>query len=349
MKKLGIVLLVFITTLSMVACQKKGTTVSAGADRINLDFAWCTDNVDISQQAFYDTATAYVNYLNKTRDDLHIEMTLFDGQATVDKQISDIETAMAKGVDAIILSHVDADGLRPIALQAMEAGTPILDWRDMGKVCTITFITGNEHTKGQFSYQWTKEYLQSHPDVVFYAGLQQGSTNHPQCYPRMQYLYDLEREMPDRFKILIEANSDWSSDTSMRMVEDWLQVYPNMNFISSASEEQMLGVIEALRGSSLLDKYILTCFNGEQTGVDLLKANEIDLDVGVIQPLSMGLLIEYTIRMVLEDLKGDFDISDQSMFNVTQDNVAEYQERIVVDYDNLKYFESTLKPDYRQK
>jgi ABC-type sugar transport system substrate-binding protein len=327
----------------LTACNREKDT----GDKINLEFAWCTDNVDISQQGFFDTASAYAAYLNKTRDDIHIELTLFDGQASVDKQISDIETAVAKKVSGIILSCVDPDGIAPAARQAMADGIPILDWRDMGDVCTVTFINGNEHTKGKFNYQWTKDYLLSHPDVVFYAGLQQGSTNHPQCYPRMQYMYDLEREMPDRFKILVEANSDWSADTSMRMVEDWLQIYKDMNFISSSSEEQMLGVVEALRGADLLDNFVLTAFNGEAPGVEMIEKSDLDLDVGVVMPLGMGLLMENAIRMVLEGYTGRIDISDQAMFNVDITNVAEYKQKIVVDYDNIHYFDSTLKPSYK--
>jgi ABC-type sugar transport system substrate-binding protein len=344
MKKIMVVLII-LTVFTMISCNRQGD--GSSGDRINLEFAWCTDNVDISQQGFFDTANAYAAYLNKTRDDIHIELTLFDGQGSVDKQISDIETAIAKKVNAIILSCVDPAGIAPIAQQAMAEGIPVLDWRDMGDVCTVTFINGNEHTKGKFNYQWTKDYLLAHPEVVFYAGLQQGSTNHPQCYPRMQYMYDLEKEMPDRFQILVEANSDWSADTSLKMVEDWLQIYTNMNFISSASEEQMLGVVEALRGANILDRFILTAFNGEAPGVEMIEKGDLDLDVGTVMPMAMGLLLETTIRMVLEGYTGRIDISDQAMFNVDAGNVDEYKQRIVVDYDNIQYFASALKPSYR--
>ena len=344
MKKWVLFALICVLVFSMMAC---GRGDGAAGDRIHLRFAWATDNVDISQQGFFDVATEFANWLNKTRDDIFVELILFDGQASVDKQISDVETAMAMNVSGIILSAVDVDGVTPITLRAMREGFPVLDWRGMDGIATVSFINGNEHTKGQFLREWTRAYLIANPDVVFYAGLQQGSTNHPVTYPRMQYIYDLVTEMPGRFHVLVEASSDWSSGTSMRMVEDWLQVHRNMNFLASASEEQMLGAIEALRGGGVLQNFVTAAFNGEEPGVEMIERGELDLTVGVVMPLGMGLLVETAIRMVLDGFAGHIDISEQAMFNVDASNVAEYKQRIVVDYDNIRYFESTLRPSYR--
>ena len=48
---------------------------------IELHFAWCVDNVDSSQQQYYEYAEAYVEYLNTTRDDIHITPKEIAGQS----------------------------------------------------------------------------------------------------------------------------------------------------------------------------------------------------------------------------------------------------------------------------
>ncbi len=363
MKRLLAIMVSMVIIFSLVGCTSRTTpdtntptppgetntsTSSDEIDKIELTFAWCTDNVDVSQQNYYDTAKAYVDYLNSVREDIHITMNMFDGQGSVEKQISDIETAVAMGVDAIILNCVDHEGVTPAVQADQSEGIPVLD-RGLGTdggVCTVYFIGADENIKGQYNYEWTKQYLEEHPDVVLYAGLQQGSTNHPNCFPRMKKMYDLAEEYPDRFIILTEQYGDWSTDTAMKMVEDWLQIYPQMNFISSSNEEQMLGVIEALRGANVLENYVLTAFNGEQAGVEMLKRGEIMMDVGSIMPIYVGLAIETTVKMVLEGQEGVVDVSDKTMYCVTQENVNEYEEMIRVDYQNINYFESTLKSFY---
>lgn len=334
-------------TPASTAASNTGEASSAGnSEKRHLVYAWCVDNIDLSQQYFIDTIQAYADYLSRTRDDISVEVTLFDGLASVEKQISDIETAVAMGVDGIILSCVDPDGIRPAAEKAMAEGIEVVDWRNMGDVCTVTYVGADEQAKGRFSYEWTKQYLIDNPDVVLYAGLQQGSPNHPQTFPRMEYLEGLAEEMPDQFKVLVTQNSDWSAETSMKMVEDWLQAYPEMNFISSASEEQMMGCVEALRGEGVLEDFILTTHNGETPGVEMLEKKEIMLDVGVVNPVFCQLLLETAIRATLEGFTGHVDMSDQTMFTITQDNVEEYKEKLIADFDNGLPTETTLKDSY---
>jgi ABC-type sugar transport system substrate-binding protein len=219
----------------------------------------------------------------------------------------------------------------------------------MDAVFTINLVFGNEPRKGEFNYEWIKKYLQDNPDKVLYAGLQYGAPQHTQNFARLDPLKILAEEMPDRFQILASQNSDWSSETSMKMVEDWMQLYKGkMNYICSAAEEQMLGVIEALRGEGVLDSMLLTTFDAEQTGVNLLKRGEIQLDTGIIPPMAAQACVEYAIKMALEDFKGDVDISSDCTVSVDQSNVSDHEKKIQVDFDNVR-FPSALKDDYRVK
>jgi ribose transport system substrate-binding protein len=330
----------------MVVC-KRGETAASG-EKIPVKIAWVTDDVNISQQSFYNAAAAYVDYLNKTRDDLAIEINFYPSQASVDKQIENLETVVAMGFDAIVLNPVDLNGIKPKALEAMNQGVPVLNWANMDAVFSVNLVFGSEPTKGKYNYEWIKQYLEDNPGKVLYAGLQYGAPQHPQNFARLDPLKTLAEEMPDRFIILASANSDWSSETSMKMVEDWMQLYKGrMNYICSAAEEQTLGVIEALRGEGVLEDMLITTFDAEQTGVDLLKKGEIQCDSGIIPPMAAQACVEYAIKMALEDLTGTVDISGDCTVCVTQDNVGDHERKIQVDYDNNR-FPSSLKGDYRK-
>jgi ribose transport system substrate-binding protein len=349
MKKFLVVFLMAVTMLSMVACNKsKSSGGAASGAKVNVKIAWVTDDVNISQQSFYNAAEAYVTYLNKVRSDLNIEINFYPSQGSVDKQIENLETVVAMGFDAVVLNPVDVIGIKSKALEVMKQGVPVLNWANMDPVFTINLIFGNEPKKGQFNYDWIKKYLQENPGKVLYAGLQYGAPQHTQNFARLDPLKTLAQEMPDRFQILASQNSDWSSETSMKMVEDWMQLYKGkMNYICSAAEEQMLGVIEALRGEGVLQNTLLTTFDAEQTGVDLLKKGEIAADSGIIPPMAAQACVEYAIRMALEDLTGTVDISGDCTVCVDQSNVADHEKKIQVDFDNVR-FPSALKADYRK-
>jgi ABC-type sugar transport system substrate-binding protein len=348
MKKIGIVLLILVTAMAMVAC-KKTESGAAATEKVSVKIAWVTDDLNISQQSFFDAAAAYVDYLNRTRDDLNVVLNVYAAQASVDKQIEVLETVVAMGFDGIILNPVDVNGIKSKGLEVMNQGIPVLNWANMDPVFTVNLVFGNEPKKGQFNYEWIKKYLQDNPDKVLYAGLQYGAPQHTQNFARLDPLKVLAEEMPDRFQILASQNSDWSSETSMKMVEDWMQLYKGkMNYICSAAEEQMLGVIEALRGEGELDNVLLTTFDAEQTGVDLLKRGLIQVDTGIIPPMGAQANIEYAIKMILEGLTGTVDISADCTVCVDQSNVLDHEKKIQVDYDNI-HFPSALKADYRVK
>lgn len=352
-----------LLTSSILACSLGSTVVFAeeqeyaevpaipdkeiGEDgKYHLHFAWLVDNIDISQQGQYDIALAYADYLNSHRDDIEVEFTLMNAESSVEKQINNIETAMAMQVDAIILTCVDPIGVKASCMQAMEAGVPVVDWRDIGRVCTMTFNGGDEGVKGDFAYEWTKQYLEENPELVINAGLQYGATTQTAQFARMEPIQKLEEEYPDRFHILVSQYSDWSSDTSQKMVEDWIQANPDMNFILTASDEQALGVVEALRGANMLDQVTVVTFDGNTTGLNMLKKGDIEADVGLVYSILIGSLVDYSIRCVLEKLTGYYDVSELTSYMVTPENVDEFTEMQVVDFENNMPYETTLKDSY---
>ena len=363
MKKLLDLLLALVMVFSLVACGAKEEAPAAkeeapaakeeapaeeaaSEDPIELHFAWCVDVVDASQQQYYDYAEAYVEYLNTTRDDIRITLDLMDGQSSVDKQIGDVETAIAMDVDAIILSCVDAVGLTPVAKDAMAAGIPILDWRDMGDVCTVTVDVDLDTSYGGFAAEWYKEYMEANPDAVLNVGFIKGAPQHPNCFPRFEMLASLQKEYPDQFNLVVEQFGDWTTETAMKMTEDWLQTYPELNCIVGANEETARGSVEVLKSVGRLDEFMITTFNGT-TGLDMLHNDEIAMDVGCNKAIGIPMLIDYTINMVLDGLTGHYNFSEQTMRCVTTENVVEYEEWLNSSSDVTKYEFSTLKDSYK--
>lgn len=365
MKKLLAIILATVMGITLAACGNSSTTTpeNSGDQEVETDagtgevtetnnngkrhlvFAWCVDNVDLSQQNFIDYAQSYIDYLNETRDDFSLEIKIMDGQSNVDKQISDVETAVAMGVDGIILSCVDPDGLTPAAQAAMEAGVPVIDWRDMGGVCTITFNLGNETAKGEAVADWLCEYVESNPDVQLKIGEIWGATSHPNCFPRMEEAKLAAEKYPDNIEFVVEQYGDWGADSAMKITEDWLQVH-DLNCLIVANEEMMIGASEVLRSAGVLEDYLLITYNGEAPGLEMIANGTIQMDVGTLQSIGTPLLIEYAINMVLDGLTGSYDVTSQLLSCVTADNLEEYQALLTdVDWSNPP-FESTLKDSY---
>lgn len=317
------------------------------SEAIKLNFAWCVDNVDTAQQIYIDYAKAYAEYLNSTRSDIQISLDIMDGQSSVDKQIGDIETAIAMNVDAIILSCVDPIGITPAAKDAIEAGIPVLDWRNMGDVCTVTIDLDLDKSLGEIACSWYSDYLDENPDVVLNVGMIYGSASHPNCFPRFEALKTLEETYPSRFNVVVWQYGDWSTDTAIKMTEDWLQTYPELNCIIGANEETAMGSVQALKGAGVMDNFMVTTFNG-QSGLDLVRSGEFAMDVGCNKALGIPLLIDDSINMCLDGLTGHFNYSDITLKCITAENVDEFEAWVNNAGDYSEGFEyTTLKESYQ--
>ena len=241
------VLSLVVMLASLVGCagesSNSGQTDSSGEgdDKIHLEIAYMVDVADTSMQTQFNVSKTYCDYLNDTRDDLDINVTMYDAKSSVETQIANFETCLAAEVDGIVLSAVDNEAIAPYIKQAQDAGIPVLDWRSDGG--TVNFVGANETEWGEMNADWVREQLDADPDLVFNAGIEFGATTHPQCFPRLSALEKLEEEYPGRFNVLVKKNGDWSQETCQKMVEDWLQAYTEMNFISKASDNSYFSTI----------------------------------------------------------------------------------------------------------
>ena len=97
----------------------------------------------------------------------------------------------------------------------------------------------------------------------------------------------LEEEMPDRVKLIETQYCDWSTDRAMSTVEDWLQRYPEMNCIITASDDMGLGACNALNAAGKSGWYV-GGVDGTKIGIQLAEegtqfyntvyANMVDMD-----------------------------------------------------------------------
>jgi ABC-type sugar transport system substrate-binding protein len=296
------------------------------------------ESVDVSYQTQYDGMSDYVDHYNKTNtDNREVVLSLYDSNKNVEKQISDIETAVASGVNAIIISCVDPDGVKPSLETAMDAGIKIVDWRGIGGMTVTLLSGGNEATKGKMAHDWVEQYLEDNPDVNLKACLMQGPTNVPVTQPRMNELAKLADEMPDRFEVLSIQYGDWGTESAMKITEDWLQAFPDCNFMSVASDQMCMGTVSVLEQANKIDDMLITTVDGEALGVQMIKDGQIDMDIGCILPLTMKMSIQGAMEAVYNGFEGTIDVADAVQY-LTPENVDDYEKFLAFDYENPDMF-----------
>ena len=55
-----------------------------------------------------------------------VELIITNGEDSAAKQVADVESLMARGIDILLMSPVTAEALTPVVKQVMDTGTPVV-------------------------------------------------------------------------------------------------------------------------------------------------------------------------------------------------------------------------------
>lgn len=326
-----------ILTLAIAVMLAVGTMgVAMAEDEKVYKIAYVYDVMNLSTQVNLDYLKDYFAYYESVNPGVKIEMTEFNCDNKVEQQINDVQTAIAMGVDCIIFKYCDAEGTVSAVNEAVDAGIKVIDWLGCPDSAypTLRYIGTDESYKGEASKAWLIEYMDAHPDEVLYVGNLCGAQAQTAQYPRYDIPETLVEERPDQFVQLVKQYCAWTADDAMRVMSDWLMVYPEMNCILSASEEMTLGVIAAIEEQGMRpEDYIIVTYNGMDTGIEMLEKGQITMDVGNSPSLNQCLLAQATIKVCDGELAGYTNVGSETIYTITDENVSEYKKTITdVDY-----------------
>ena len=242
--------------------------------------AWCDDTQDATRAKMLEACERRVEEINAERDDIELQLTYYDAQKSVDQQISNVEAAVLTDPDVFIFSCVDSTGSLPCLQTMKDSGAKIIDIRDMGSdLVDVVFYGSDEATYKAAVQDWVRTYLDENPDVNLKVGLIYGAASQTLQLIRCDLMKELAEEMPERIEIVAEAYGDWDTQRAMGIMEDWIQAYPEINFVCAANDIMALGASNALVSAGIKDNVILTGIDLDG-GAELIAEGKQDLDVG---------------------------------------------------------------------
>lgn len=337
MKKLLAMLLVSTMAIGIVGCgnaavkKSDDSTVSAetgaatetdGEKRV-INIAWCDDTLDATRSKMIEACEARIKEINAERDDIEVKLTYYDAQASVDQQISNVETAALMKPDVFVFSCVDSEGSLPCLQTMKDTGAKIIDVRDMGSdLVDVVFYGSDEETYKAATQDWIRTYLEENPDVNLKCGLIYGKASQTLQLVRCDLMKELAEEMPDRIEIVAEGYGDWDTQKAMGIMEDWIQAYPEINFVCAANDIMALGASNALVSAGIKDDVILTGIDLDG-GPQLIKEGKQDLDVGA-SILDNDQIMDIAVELATGTWDGGNTYTLDAVMRVDSSNVDSY-------------------------
>ena len=173
-----------------------------------------------------------------------------DGQNSAPKQTADLEAAVTKGVNAIVVSPLDVAALAPAVQGAVEAGVPVVTIdRRVNGVDGVLAHVGADNVKGGEAQG--EAIVAAFPNGAMVMHLQ-GQPGAGPAIDRNKGLHAVLDKHKDRFKLVFEQPANFARDQALSITESGLAGLPKPpDVIVCANDDMALGALEAVKARNL--------------------------------------------------------------------------------------------------
>ena len=174
-----------------------------------------------------------------------IELRQAEGTNDANLQISQVETFINEGVDAIVLLPTDGDALTDIATQAMEAGIPVVnvDREFSSPFAARTTILGDNYgmgvSAGTYACRLVEENNISNPVIAEIQGI----ASLPLTQDRSQGFADALKACGE--SVDNQVSAEFTVESGEEVASNLLQAAPEMDIIWNHDDDQGVGVKQA--------------------------------------------------------------------------------------------------------
>ena len=166
----------------------------------------------------------------------NVTMVVTDGNVDIQKQNSDIDDLLAQEVDAVVMSPVESAGLVPAGNKVMAAKKPlILLDRDIPSEKSL-FIGQSNITMAKGVAEDMIKRLNGKGKILEITGLIGSSP----AIDRQKGMMEALASAAD-IEILQTGDGEWIRDPAVKLMEDWLVAFPEIDAVFSHAEESSWG------------------------------------------------------------------------------------------------------------
>lgn len=179
------------------------------------------------------------------------QLVYTDAAGSAAKQVADVRSMIAQGVDLIFLAPREEKPLAPVILEAKNAGVPVilLDRNVDASLAKagedyMTFIGSNFVMQGQRVADWLVENSSGDVKIIEL----EGTTGSSPANDRKKGFDDVIAQH-DNMTIVASQSGDFARDQGRQVTETLLQSHPDVNVIYAHNDEMAIGAVAALEAA----------------------------------------------------------------------------------------------------
>jgi ABC-type sugar transport system substrate-binding protein len=295
MKKGLFLVLILVTALLLPSCAKAPTEVASSTPEKTYEFVFIVKSM---QFPFFLSMIEGAEAAAATLPNVNIKCIGPETPYSVEEQIQLVEQAIIDGVDAIMIAPADSKAIVPAIEKANKAG--ILVATPNTKAYGGDVLTWVGVDNYQVGYELGKTLAEN----INFAGnvlLIEGTPGNSTSEERVEGYLDAFAEYPG-INLLDSQPADFNREKGMKLMENWLQKYDQIDAVGSINKDMTMGAVEAAKAVGRDKDFIQVTFDVDNDGLDALEAGEI-LVTGAQNEKSQAAIALYSCYLALQGYK----------------------------------------------
>lgn len=267
---IGLVLLLAMSALAGCAKKNEEKPQASGPS------AAVKHKIGVAAQGLsHEFIKSLVESMQSKAKELNVDLSVMDSEDKIETQLSQVDNLISQKVDAIILNSIDLVGSGPAVDKAKAAGIPVVEVITFTKNESYDVFVGTDPKQsGVMMGDYLAKILNGKGNVA----LLQGQIGHSAEITRGAGLKESLFDKYADIKLLTQQTANWNRDEALRITEDWLQRFPQINAIAAQNDEMAMGAIQAVQAAGRKD-IIVVGIDGIDEALKAVKDGKMGLTV----------------------------------------------------------------------
>jgi ribose transport system substrate-binding protein len=202
----------------------------------------------------------------------NMKLQTADGRNDATTQSSQIDDAVSRGLDVLIISPLDVDALVPAVKRAEAKGVKVIAADRRVNTDILTYIGANSVESGRIVGRYYVDHLKDGGNVVEI----QGTLGASATIDRHKGFTEVIKEHPE-IKVVASQTGNYAREDALKVMEDFLQRFPKgqIDAVFTHNDEMALGALKAIQEAGRQNEMFITGFDGEDSAFQAIKAGQI--------------------------------------------------------------------------
>ena len=200
-----------------------------------------------------------------------VDLIITDGQNDSAKQVTDVESLLAQGIQVLMISPLTADALTPVVADAMAAGVKVVTMDRKVNTDVTVHIGAENKPIGEQAGKFLIEKLGGKGNVIELQGTGGASATVDRHDGFMDAINGSE------LTVIASQNCDYLRENALKFMEDQLQRFGpgEIQAVYAHNDEMALGAIQALENVDRLSEVVVVGIDGQNTAYEAIKAGKL--------------------------------------------------------------------------